>query len=739
MPRLTLRLLTSILIVALIGCESSPTDDGDETGAIALDLSSSTVSIMAGESGSLTANVTRSGGFTGAVTVGIDAVAGVTATPATIAEGANSGTVTLQVDPSVAPGSVALTVRATGSGVADAIATATLTVTAVPTPDFTLAVSPAQLPLEPGGDAVAEISIQRSGGFTGAVALSVSGLPEGVEATFDPAAPTGASATLTLTAEQDAVTGAADLTITGSADGMEAKTATLALSVSAAADFGLAATPAAVSLAQGEQTIVTVAITRTGGFDGDVTLAASGLPAGVDAAFDPVSTAGDVSTLTLTAAAGAAEGSVPLTITGTAAGLDDRTAQVDLTVTATTGGGAGNVTWTFCGFTGVPIWVAYRDGDGPWARVQPEPGNRYSFQIDEPRGQVAYVVMESGAPELTVAHYSREELIFVGEHQCDDGFSGKTVHGSVAALGPLEAAFVSLGAATAQVAMGATGTNFTLENVLHGPQDLVATRTTFDLGALAMVPDRMVIRRNLDPADGSTLPPLDFDAEGFLPVSADVTVAGMTGGEQSTVVGMFATRSGSVANYFTGVLGGASQRYWGVPAEETESTDLHWLQVVATDVGAAGGPIPPPTRQVAIAFDEVQDRNVTLGPPLATPTVTRIGFTNNARFRASWTRQSEYDRFVALVLHQPDGLDDRSVALLATSSYLEGGATIELEVPDLTDVEGWNTSHGLDLARSTLWTVTGSSWTGAGSINFPDLVDGTLYYSATRSGEEEVR
>ena len=108
-----------------------------------------------------------------------------------------------------------------------------------------------------------------------------------------------------------------------------------------ASGFTLQANPASVSVSRGGSATSTIGIARTS-FTSSVTLSASGLPAGVTAAFNPSPTTGNSSVLTLTASATATLGPATVTVTGTGGGLT-RTTPIALTVTAPPGG---NVTVT---------------------------------------------------------------------------------------------------------------------------------------------------------------------------------------------------------------------------------------------------------------------------------------------------------------------------------------------------------------------------------------------------------
>jgi hypothetical protein len=111
------------------------------------------------------------------------------------------------------------------------------------TPDFTMSSSPASLAVSQGGTASSVITISPSGGFTGSVALSASGLPAGVTASFSPATATKTS-TLTLSASATAATGTAMITITV-VSGTLSHAATVALTVNppVAGNGGVTITP----------------------------------------------------------------------------------------------------------------------------------------------------------------------------------------------------------------------------------------------------------------------------------------------------------------------------------------------------------------------------------------------------------------------------------------------------------------------------------------------------------------
>ena len=98
-------------------------------------------------------------------------------------------------------------------------------------------------------------------------------------------------------------------------------------------NFTLSASPTSLTVNRGASGASTITITRSGGFTSAVSLSATGLPSGVTATFNPASTTGGSSALTLAASSTAATGTVNVTINGSGGGLS-RSTTLSLTVNA---------------------------------------------------------------------------------------------------------------------------------------------------------------------------------------------------------------------------------------------------------------------------------------------------------------------------------------------------------------------------------------------------------------------
>src|SRR5688500_8518556 len=175
--RYGLALLTAAVAV---GCK----DDGvTDPGSIALSLSPTSASVAQGGNTTTTATLTRSGGFTGSVTLNVTgAPAGVTAAVSNIQTTGTvtTATVTVTVGAAVAAATYPLVVHGTGTGVSEATATFSLTVTAAPAGSYTLSLSSAALSIDQGACTPTTTVILNRTNFTGDVQHAVTGLPAGV-------------------------------------------------------------------------------------------------------------------------------------------------------------------------------------------------------------------------------------------------------------------------------------------------------------------------------------------------------------------------------------------------------------------------------------------------------------------------------------------------------------------------------------------------------------------------------
>jgi alpha-tubulin suppressor-like RCC1 family protein len=188
------------------------------------------------------------------------------------------------------------------------------------------------------------VTITRTGGFGGTVALSLVGAPTGLTGTFDPASlPAGASTSiLTVAATGSLAPGVHGVTVRATGDGISNATAALELTVTPGGGFSLNVTPSELTVNQGTSETAALEIDRTGEFSGVVSLSATGAPSGLTITMDPAAASGISATVTADADGSLEPGSYPVTIHGSAEVHQDETQEEEVTltvtVTETTGG-----------------------------------------------------------------------------------------------------------------------------------------------------------------------------------------------------------------------------------------------------------------------------------------------------------------------------------------------------------------------------------------------------------------
>jgi subtilase family serine protease len=217
----------------------SPNGQGliDAFSAASFTLSNSpgTLTIIQGAAaGSSTITVNPSNGFTGSVSL--------------VASGLPNG-VTASFSPATTTGTSVLTLTASGSATTGTatvtitgasgtlVATTTLALTVKPA--FLISAAPASLVVPKGGNTTSTITITSQNGFTAATALSITGLPTGVTATFSlnpvtPPANGKVTAVLTLSASSTTTISNTTVTLTGTS-GSISNSSNLSLTGSVAA------------------------------------------------------------------------------------------------------------------------------------------------------------------------------------------------------------------------------------------------------------------------------------------------------------------------------------------------------------------------------------------------------------------------------------------------------------------------------------------------------------------------
>jgi hypothetical protein len=196
------------------------------------------------------------------------------------------------------------------------------TTTPPPQPDFSLAATPAWVTLVAGqaGQTVSVVAVAANG-FTGTVAVSVSGLPSGV--TAQPATLTltpGTAQNLSIVAASSAAAGTAAITLSGTSGTLtHTSTVTATISSPPPSNFTLTVSPSAVTLVPAAAgSSVSVTANAVNGFANPVAVTITGLPTGVTATPATLTlTPGTAQSTTLAASSTTVAGTATVTFTGT--------------------------------------------------------------------------------------------------------------------------------------------------------------------------------------------------------------------------------------------------------------------------------------------------------------------------------------------------------------------------------------------------------------------------------------
>jgi hypothetical protein len=323
---------------------------GGTTPDFSISAAPSSQTVTAGQNTTYSVTVGALNGFTGNVTLSVSGLpTGATGSfaPASVA-GSGTSTLTVSTTSSTPAGTYTLTITGT-SGSLTHSTTVSLVVNPAATPNFSISGSPSSQTVTAGQNTTYSVTVGALNGFTGAVTLSVSGLPTGASGSFTPTSVDGSgTSTLAVSTASSTPAGTYTVTITGTS-GTLTHSATVSFVVNAPPDFSISASPGSQTVTAGQSTTYSVTVGALNGFTGSVTLSASGFPSGASGNFAPTSVTGSgSSTLAVTTASNTPAGTYTLTITGTSGTLTHSTT-VSLVVNAAATGltinviGPGNV------------------------------------------------------------------------------------------------------------------------------------------------------------------------------------------------------------------------------------------------------------------------------------------------------------------------------------------------------------------------------------------------------------
>ncbi|MCC7054269.1 MAG: hypothetical protein IT355_13465 [Gemmatimonadaceae bacterium] len=602
-----------------------------------------------------------------------------------------------------------------------------------PTGSVTIVTSSATMSVAAGDSRAVTITAVRSGTFSGAVPLSVTGAPAGVTVTLTPATiavgATSSTALVTTTATTPAGTSfTLTVSATGLAGGATVTAGTVVVTVSAATPGSIAvaaAPPTLALIAGGAAATSTVTITRTAPFTGAVALALSGAPPGLTVTATPATgITGTTAAVSAQAASTLAGGSYPVIVTASGAGVSNATATITVTVSPPAIGSG--IAVAYCA-EDAPVWVAQQDGAGAWTRVLPTTGSTYHINFASGRGGLAVVDTVFNSPLVDVIYLTTADLTEYAATVNTGGCGSKTV--TVPFTGATTAQRKSIGIGYANASINAntpaSGT-FQLDLVAPGPQVLLATTRN---GSAPDQPLRVVMRRDVNIPAGGTGASIDFaSSEAFTPETASVAITGLTTGDQQDgYVHFNGSRGSALAELFYAFDVPGTWRYYALPASRLNTGEL---QQLLTSV-VSGDQLE--TRTVMRYFRSAAAASLTLPPRLSVPTVTRLASAPYGRGRAALTSQPEYDRWVQATFSTAP----RHNSVLVTAGYAGASlpATWDIQMPDLSGVTGWNNAWGLTTAPFA-WSVSAAG--GSHHQLASPLADGATGVTSTRESGSAV-
>src|SRR5438046_245322 len=150
---------------------------------------------------------------------------------------------------------------------------------------------------------------------------------------------------------------------------------------------------------------------------------------------------------------------------------------------------------------------------------------------------------------------------------------------------------------------------------------------------------RLILRRDIDVPDSTTLPVLDFaSAEAFAPAVANVSLDGLGAESAASGTRLLTDRDELTVSLMIGPTTDVTRPYVALPESQLLAGDL---QILAASVSAA---TTGSARSATLYFRTPTDRTLTLGAPLIPPTFSTVASAPALRLRAHFVPHSDYAR-----------------------------------------------------------------------------------------------
>lgn len=674
------------------------------------------LSVNAGGSVNTSVAITRTN-LPGAIALSLDSPpGGITGTFTPASPTADVAQLAIATTTAVAPGAYTVTVKGTAAGAPDRTTTVSLTVGAVP--DFTLAAAPSPVAIAAGATGTSSLTITRTN-FPGEVALSLVSPPTGVTASFAPATTTGNTSVATVNVAASVAPGSYTLTVQGIGTGPGTRTTTLQITIAAVANFAIAAAPTGISVTAGASGTSTVTITRTN-FTGAVTFALSGPPPGITATFAPNVTLTNSSVATVAVASSVAPGAYDLVVQGSGLNVGARTAALRVTVVAAPPSTL--VDFAVCTETQSQfVWIAYRDGSGPWTRVTPTTTNgvtRVAFSFSAATAAVAYTIQTPlvavrSALSAPIQAAAERLQIHPVRNVGARGLMREEIAASIFVTTQVHfaksetAQYANCTAITTGSALNATisglpgGDNARVTSVAGGSPFFTSATPTRTLDQPAGAQDFWTVRQNAngtsifsDLQRGVTVPGvLTVNALTMAPAAtATVTLTGLpAGGTVSDNMELTTSRGRISPVLMNGTQGNATRRIVAHPT--SQASDLYGYTY---SVAGQQGAINQFYAGTYYLGQTVADKTIAVHPSAPAWTTTTITTTPVSRLRSTGTIPAEYNQLVA-VTHQGSGFPANTFTVMATGGWLaaQGSATsYDLSMDDLSAAQ-WPSAAAL--------------------------------------------